>query len=63
MTDQQPPPLSPFALTPARITLLVLGVLAVLMIAGALLGGVNDMEALKEATPSSAAASASSPAG
>jgi hypothetical protein len=55
MPDQKP--LGPFTMTPARITILALGLLALVMIAGALLGGVGDFELLREAAPSSQASS------
>lgn len=58
MTDQ--PPLSPWTLTRPRILILVLGVIAIAMIIGSLLGGVSNYQLLKEATPSSASAAASS---
>ena len=58
MTDQ--PPLSPFKLTGPRILILVLGVLAVVMIVGALLGGVSNYQVLKEANASSALGASSS---
>jgi hypothetical protein len=63
MTDTKPP--SPFALTPPRILLLVLGVLAVAYIVGALMGGVGNYQQLRDARDaaltSSAAASSSQP--
>ena len=56
-----PAPLSPFKLTPPRILILVLGVLALVMIIGAIAGGVGNYQALREANrASSSAASASS---
>ena len=59
MTD--PAPLKPFKLTPPRILILVLGVLALVMIIGAIAGGVGNYQALREANQASAApASASS---
>jgi hypothetical protein len=59
MTD--PAPLSPFKLTPPRILILGLGVLALVMIIGAIAGGVGNYQALREANQASAApASASS---
>ena len=62
MTDQ--PPLSPWKMTPARIMLLALGVLALVLIVGAI-GGVGNYQALRESTSpqdsSSAAASSSAP--
>jgi hypothetical protein len=56
MTDQKPT--SPFAMNPARITILVLGALAIVMIVGALLGGVGDYQALREAADNPSSASA-----
>jgi hypothetical protein len=56
MTDQKPT--SPFAMNPARITILVLGTLAIVMIVGALLGGVGDYQALREAADNPSSASA-----
>jgi hypothetical protein len=59
MTDQ--PPLSPWKMTPARITLLLLGALALILIVGAI-GGVGNYQALRESTgpqDSSSAASSS----
>ncbi len=61
MTDQQPPT-SPWQLNPARITLLVLGVLAILMILGAVFGGVQNYEILHEAVSSASSAASSQPA-
>lgn len=49
----QQPPVSPWAMNPARITLLVLGVLALLMIAGGIFGGLSNYEALSDAASSS----------
>jgi len=54
-TPSPQPPLSPWTLTPARITLLALGVLAVLMIVGSLMGGLVNYQVLSEAASSSAA--------
>jgi hypothetical protein len=51
MSDDKP--LSLLTLTPARITLLVLGVLALVMIAGAILGGVGNYQTLRAAASSS----------
>ncbi|HVY52293.1 MAG TPA: hypothetical protein VHA07_12140 [Devosia sp.] len=45
-------PISPWKLTPPRILLLALGALALLFIAGSLLG-VRNYEALRESLPSS----------
>ena len=58
MTDQKP--LSPFALTPPRILILVLGVLALVMIIGAIAGGVGNYQALREAASSVSPAPSSS---
>ena len=60
MTD--PAPLRPFKLTPPRILILVLGVLAVVMIIGALMGGVGNYQALREATQATSSAAVSSSA-
>jgi hypothetical protein len=60
MSDQKP--LGPFTLTPARITILLLGVLALVMIVGALAGGVTNYQILREATPSSSDPASSSAA-
>ena len=61
MTDQ--PPLSPFKLTPARVTLLLLGALALIFIIGALMGGVGNYQQLREsASPLDASVSATSSA-
>ena len=51
---------SPFALNPARITILVLGVLALVLIVGGIMGGVSNYQALKEASeaPATGASSA-----
>ena len=46
MTDQ--PPLSPWKLTPPRITLLLLGALALIFIIGAIMGGVGNYQQLRE---------------
>jgi hypothetical protein len=58
MSDQPPP--SAFTLTPARITILVLGALAIVMIVGAILGGVGNYQELKEAASSAQASAPSS---
>jgi hypothetical protein len=50
MSDDKP--LGPFTMTPARITLLVLGVLALVMIIGAILGGVGNYQTLRDAASS-----------
>jgi hypothetical protein len=52
------PPISPWKLTPPRILLLVLGVLAILLIVGSIMGGVGNYEMLKESVPSSSSAPA-----
>ena len=52
MPDQPQPQLSPWTLTPSRIMILVLGVLAVVFIVGGLMGGVANMQVLKEAASS-----------
>ena len=43
------PKLSPFALTPARIMLLVLGALLVIIAISTSLGGINAYQQLREA--------------
>jgi hypothetical protein len=60
MTDPAPP--GPFKLTPPRILILVLGVLALVMIIGAIAGGVGNYQALREANQDAGSASASSSA-
>jgi hypothetical protein len=57
-----PAPLSPFELTPPRILILVLGVLALVMILGAIAGGVGNYQALREANQASSSAASSSAA-
>ena len=52
-------PIGPFTLTPPRIMILVLGVLALVMIVGALLGGVGNYQTLRESVASSAASASS----
>jgi hypothetical protein len=54
MTDTPPP--GPFQLTPARIILLLLGLLAIVSIAGGIMGGVsnyNDLRSARDAALSS----------
>jgi hypothetical protein len=61
MVDQKP--ISPFTLTRPRILILVLGALALVMIVGAIMGGVGNYQELRESTQdasSSAAATSSS---
>ncbi|MBN9306777.1 MAG: hypothetical protein BGO82_14215 [Devosia sp. 67-54] len=55
-----PAPLSPFKLTPPRILILVLGVLALVMIIGGIAGGVGNYQALREANQDATASSSSS---
>ena len=57
-----PKPLSPFALTPARILILVLGLLALLFIVGSITGGISNYQLLKEANASSSAPASASDA-
>src|SRR5262249_40196423 len=59
MTDQKP--IGPFTLTPARITILILGVLALAMIIGAISGGVTNYQLLRESVPSASAGPSSAP--
>jgi hypothetical protein len=54
------PPISPFKLTPQRILILVLGVLAIVFIIGGIMGGVGNYQALRESVPSSSSSAASS---
>jgi hypothetical protein len=49
------PKLSPFAMTPARIMLLVLGALLVVITISTSLGGINAYQQLKEAATSTPA--------
>lgn len=42
------PPQSPFTLTPARITLLIIGALAVITILAALSGGLSNYQLVKQ---------------
>ena len=55
MTNEKP--LSPWTMTPARITIVVLGVLAVVMIAGAIFGGVANFAILQQASTNPSASS------
>ena len=48
MTEDKKP-VGPFTLTPPRILLLVLGAIALTYIIGALLGGVENYDLLKQA--------------
>ena len=57
MTNEKP--LTAWTMTPARITIVVLGVLAFLMIVGGIFGGVANFAILQQAnTDASASASA-----
>jgi len=58
MTDQ--PPISPFKLNRTRVFILVLGALAIVMIVGALLGGVSNYQELRESASSAAPVESSS---
>ena len=58
MPDEKP--ISAWTMTPARITIVVLGVLAVLMIAGGIFGGVANFAILQQAN-TDASASSSAP--
>ncbi len=58
MPDQKP--LSAWTMTPARITIVVLGVLAVVMIVSAISGGVANFAILQQAN-TDASASSSAP--
>lgn len=57
MSDDKP--IGPFTLTRSRIILLILGALAVVLIIGAISGGVGNYQALRESASSSAEPSAS----
>jgi hypothetical protein len=59
MTDQKP--IGPFTMTPARIAIVVLAVLAVAMILGAIGGGLSNYQTLREAVPPEPSASSSAP--
>jgi hypothetical protein len=52
------PPISPFKLTPPRILILVLGILALVFIIGGIMGGVGNYQALRESVPATSSASA-----
>lgn len=54
------PPISPFKLTPPRVLILVLGILALVFIIGGIMGGVGNYQALRESVPSSSSAASSS---
>ena len=60
MPDEPKPPLSPWTMTPARLTILALGVLALLMIVGGIFGGVANFAILQQAN-TDASASSSAP--
>ena len=51
MAEQKP--LSPFTLTPPRIMILVLGILALIFIVGSITGGLTNYQLLKNSTASS----------
>jgi hypothetical protein len=54
-----PKPASPFALNPARIIILVLGILAVIFIVGSIMGGLSNYQLLRESASSSAESASS----
>lgn len=56
MTDTKPP--GPFALTPPRILLLVLGAIALFYIFGAITGGVANYQELRDARDAALSSSA-----
>ena len=59
--DEQPK-LSPFAMTPARIVLLILGALLVVIAISTSMGGINAYQQLREAnTAATTGAAAESP--
>jgi hypothetical protein len=55
------PKLSPFAMTPARIMLLVLGAVLVLIAISTSLGGINAYQQLKEANAAATSGAAVEP--
>jgi hypothetical protein len=59
MTD--PKPLGPYTLTPARLTILLLGVLALVLIIGAITGGVSNYQTLRESVSAVSSAPSSAP--
>lgn len=60
MTDTPPP--GPFKLTPSRITLLLMGALALIyIVGGTLFGGVSSYNDLRNARDASLAAESSQP--
>ncbi|MEO6012592.1 MAG: hypothetical protein ABIQ30_03270 [Devosia sp.] len=56
MTDQKP--IGPFTLTGPRTLLLALGLLAIVMITGAILGGVGNYQDLRDARDAALSSSA-----
>mgnify|MGYP000844983553 CR=1 FL=1 len=56
------PKLSPFALTPARIVLLVLGAILVLIAISTAMGGLSSYQELKEANTAAQAEATQTPA-
>jgi len=56
------PKLSPFALTPARIVLLVLGAILVLIAISTAMGGLSSYQELKEASTAAQAEATQTPA-
>lgn len=53
MTDEKP--ISPWKLTPGRIIILLFGVLIIVYVASALMGGLGNYQALREAASTPAA--------
>ncbi len=62
MAENTPRPVGPFTLTPSRILILVFGVLALVYIVGAIMGGVGNYQQLREAAQSASSAPAIAPA-
>ena len=57
MSDEKPTdkPISPWKLTPGRIVILLFGVLIVVYVASALMGGLGNYQALRESVSPAAA--------
>lgn len=54
MSEQKP--ISPWTLTPGRILILIMGVLLIVYTASALMGGLSNYQALRDAAATPAAA-------
>ncbi len=57
----EPKPIGRFTLTPPRIMILVLGVLAIAMIIGAIAGGVGNYQDLRDARDAALSSAAEAP--